>query len=136
MVEGLVTGKAKNTQVEFLRSLPVGLMITIIDFGLLILLTEHFHVHYLTSAAVGFLAGQLWSYFMCVHWVFAKCSDDSHASRFMKFLLISLIGLAITEVFLWYFTEKAEVFYVFSKMGASAVSSLVLFVMRKKLLFS
>ncbi|HEY4489255.1 MAG TPA: GtrA family protein [Candidatus Paceibacterota bacterium] len=136
MLQGLFIGKAKNTRVEFLRFLPVGGVTSVIDFGILIILTEHFEVHYLLSAAVGFLAGQVWSYFMCVNWVFATCSVDGHTTRFGTFLLISMVGLAITEFFLWYFTEIAGLYYLLSKIIASAVAFLLLFFIRKKVLFS
>ena len=136
MPRRLLTGRARNTQIEFLRFLPVGGVTTIIDFGLLILLTEYFGIHYLISAAIAFTAGQLWSYVMCVNWVFARCSADTHLFRFVKFMTISLIGLLITEAFLWYFTEQAGLHYLLSKVIASSVSFLTLFMVRKKLLFS
>lgn len=136
MQAALFKGKAKNTQVEFLRFLPVGGVTSLIDFGLLILLTEYAGLHYLLSGAIAFLAGQLWSYGMCVTWVFARRSHETHTSRFLKFLTLSLIGLAATELSLWYFTESAGLHYLLSKVITSAGTSLVLFVARKRLLFS
>jgi putative flippase GtrA len=136
MLRALFLGKASSTRVEFLRFLPVGGVTTIIDFGLLILLTEAFGVHYLISAAVGFIAGQIWSYVICVKWIFARFSADNHVSGFTLFLMVSFIGLAITEFCLWYLTEQLELYYLFSKVVASGLSFLTLFFIRKRLLFS
>ena len=132
----LLTGKASSTWVEFLRFLPVGGVTTVIDFGVLIILTEHFGLHYLISAAISFLAGQVWSYLLCTSWIFAKVKIRSHVSGFSAFLAIAVIGLGITELFLWYFTEELGLYYLYSKIIASFVSFLVLFFVRKRLLFS
>lgn len=136
MIRALFVGKPAHTGIEFVRFLPVGAVTTIVDFGALILLTEHFHVHYLLSAAIGFLLGQMWSYYMCITWIFAKSTITSHVSGFTYFMILSVIGLVITEVFLLFFTEYAGLFYIYSKIMASAASFLTLFYVRKKFLFS
>lgn len=136
MIRTLFVGKPAHTGIEFVRFLPVGVITTIVDFGALILLTEHFHVHYLLSAAIGFLLGQIWSYYMCINWIFAKSSITSHVSGFTYFIVLSTIGLAITEAFLLFFTEYAGLFYIYSKIMASAASFLTLFYVRKRFLFS
>ncbi|MEA2701480.1 MAG: hypothetical protein QOE22_189 [Candidatus Parcubacteria bacterium] len=136
MIRALFLGKPSHTGIEFVRFLHVGVVTTLIDFGALILLTEHFHVHYLLSAAIGFLLGQIWSYYMCINWIFARSTITSHVSGFTYFLVLSVIGLAITELFLWFFTEEVGWFYLYSKILASAVSFLALFFVRKRFLFS
>lgn len=129
-------GKPKNTKAEFVRSLPVGLVTTVIDFGLLILLTEVFGVHYLISAGVGFLAGQTWSYVASVRWVFARFRARSHKTGFSTFLTLSGIGLFLTEILLWLAAEQFGMHYLIAKVGVSAVTSLALFFARKRFLFS
>lgn len=136
MIRTLFLGKPAHTGIEFVRFIPVGIVTTVVDFGALILLTEHFRVHYLLSAAIGFLLGQIWSYYMCIKWIFAKSAITSHVSGFTYFMILSVIGLFITEAFLLFFTEYAGLFYIYSKMMASAASFLTLFWVRKKFLFS
>jgi putative flippase GtrA len=136
MIRTLILGKPAHTGIEFVRFLPVGAVTTVIDFGTLILLTEHFHVHYLLSAAIGFLLGQVWSYYMCINWIFAKSRITSHVSGFTYFIVLSVVGLVITELFLWFFTEQAGWYYIYSKILSSAVSFLTLFYVRKRFLFS
>lgn len=130
------TGRRSETTHEFIRLLPVAAVTSVIDFGLLILLTEAFGLHYLTSAAIAFLAGQVWSYVMSVKWVFTRFSAPSHYAAFPPYLVLSAAGLLFTEVFLWAMTEHGGLYYLYSKMVTSATCFILLFFARKRLLFS
>ena len=134
-VSGL-SGAPANTKIEFLRFLPVSIVTSIIDFGLLILLTEVGGVHYLMSAAIAFVAGQIWLYAMCVNWIFARLAAKNHASGFALFILLSLLALAATELIMWIATEDLGFYYILSKVVASALTSFSLFYVRKRVLFS
>ena len=94
----------------------VGLIAFSFDFGLLILLTEAFHVHYLLSAAVGFLVGFLINYLLSVRFVFQDLVGRPFC--FSLYFFIALIGLALNELLLWFFTDIMLQYYVYSKLIA------------------
>ena len=127
-------GRPKNAKVAFARSIPVGIVTTIIDFGLLIYLTEFLGVHYLLSAVAGFVLSQVWAYVAHAFWVFGRF--DSHAKGLSIFLVISAAGLLVTEVSLWFATEQLGLYYVLSKVVVSALASLAMFFIRKRIVFS
>ena len=130
------TPRREGTRHEFLRSLPVSLVTSVIDFGLLILLTEAFGLHYLLSAAIAFVAGQVWAYVMAVTFVFSRFSPRSHAAGFSAFATLSLVGVAVSTALLWTITEQAGVHYVYAKLLTSWALFVLLFFVRKRLLFS
>lgn len=130
------TERPKTAREEFVRFMLVGIVTTIIDFGLLVLLTEIFSVYYLFSATLGFVFSQTWAYIASVYWVYARFTAGSHANGFPAFLAISATGLLLTVIFLWTMTEQLGVFYFYAKIIASAATSLMMFFVRRKLLFS
>ena len=56
--------------VQFVRYLIVGTVAFVADFGVLLVLTESCHLHYLRSAALAFLIGMAVNYALSVTWVF------------------------------------------------------------------
>lgn len=131
-----LAGRRPGTFIEFLRYLPVSFATSAIDIGLLILLTEVLHMHYLVSAGIGFIAGQVWAYIASVKWVFGRRKIGNHTTGFAAFIVLSLMGLLLVEFLLWFWTEHAGVYYIYSRMIVSAAVALLLFTARKYLLFS
>jgi len=130
------TRRPATARGEFARFMVVGAITTLIDFGLLLYLTEILSVYYLLSATVGFVFSQSWAYVACERWVYAKSSVENHAAGLTAFLLISFTGLLLTLLFLWTATEQLGLYYFYSKVAASALVSLLMFFVRKRLLFS
>ncbi|HEY0010340.1 MAG TPA: GtrA family protein [Candidatus Paceibacterota bacterium] len=135
-IRRLSVGRPAHTGIEYLRFLPVSAVTSLIDFGVLILLTELASVHYLTSATIAFTAGQAWSYVVSVTWVFARMHARDHTHGFIMFLFLSCIGLVTTVFLLWVMTEHFGLYYLYSKIICSAITFQLLFVLRKKFLFS
>lgn len=100
----------------------VGVIATIIDFAVLTILTELFGIHYLTSAAIGFIVSTLFNYFASMRYVFTSRygSKEKH-KELMIFMALSVIGLCLNQFFMWLFVEIVRIFYVFSKVFATAM---------------
>ncbi len=128
-------GKAVTPFEEFWRYLIVSGAALMVDFGLLIGLTELLGVHYLWSGAAGFLVGAGVAYMGSVRWVFARRRLSSPSQEMTVFALIGLGGLGINEVALWSLTGGFGMHYALSKVGAAAAGFLFNFVVRKYLLF-
>lgn len=65
-----MTGRSGRLQGQIVRFLVTGALAFVIDYGILISLTELAGVNYLISAAAGFLAAVLFNYVLSVRWVF------------------------------------------------------------------
>jgi putative flippase GtrA len=120
---------------ELARSIPVSLVSFGLDFGLLALLTEVFHVPYLVSAAVSFTAGVSLSYVLSVAWVFSVRRAKSRAAEYGLFVIIGAVGLGMNEALLWFFTQPLGIYYLLSKVIAAAIVFFWNFLTRKYVLF-
>lgn len=106
------------------------------DFAVLGLLTECVGLHYLASSVLGFSCGLTVTYLLSVCWVFDQRRFDSRLPEVALFVLIGVVGLGITAVCMWLFTDVAEIHYLLSKIATTFVSTAWNFLAKKYLLFS
>lgn len=103
----------------------------LIDSGIMILLTELFGVNYLLSCGISFSVSVIYNYVMSILWVFEVDKEKSGVLNFMIFLVLSLGGLGINQLIMWGLVDKAGIFYMFSKILATAVVMVYNFITRK-----
>ncbi len=110
----------------------VGIIATIVDFVVLTILIEAFSVHYLTSAAIGFIVSTLFNYIASMRYVFnSRFRPHEKRKELIIFILLSLVGLGLNQFFMWLFVEFFSIFYIFSKVLATVLVMAWNFVSRK-----
>ena len=135
LLKKLFREETNNTLIQLLRYTFVGGIAFVVDFGLLVSLTEFIGIHYLTSAAIAFMAGLVTNYIMSISWVFNQRSIKNKSAEFAIFGLIGLVGLAMTELIIWSATEKLLFHYIVSKIFATIIVYFFNFSVRKYVLF-
>ena len=89
-----------------------GLLGMMIDFGTTWLCKERFKWNRYIANSCGFILAVLSNYWINRHWTF-KSDNPLWLTEFVKFLLISLIGLSLNNTFLYIFHNRKEKnFYV------------------------
>lgn len=136
MIKILFIDKTNNTYVQLFRSVFVGGVSFICDFSTLFTLTECFKIYYLISAAIAFILGLAINYYLSIKWIFEKRSVKSKHLEFTVFALIGVTGLALNEIFMWFFTDMVNIHYLFSKLISAGLLFLAKFFARKFLLFN
>jgi len=121
---------------QFIRYLYVGGLSFLVDFTCLYYLTEHIGMHYLISATLAFSLGLTTSYLLCLAWVFDFRRMPNRWHEFMVFSAIGLFGLVLNNLLLWLLTEYAGLYYLVSKIIATAAILFFNFSLRRWLLFS
>ncbi len=123
----------KNTSLwqQIVRFAVVGGSAFVIDYGIMVLLTEAFGVNYFISSAVSFSVSVIFNYLLSVHWVFNVTDDRSQTQDFMVFIILSVIGLGINQFIMWVAVDKLHIFYMLSKIGATGVVMVYNFITRK-----
>jgi len=135
MLQKLFFKKSDRILIHLLRSIFSSNIAFSVDFGILVLLTEVFHIHYLISAGVGFITGTSVSYVLSIYWVFSRRRLQNARLEYWVFILIGLTGAGFNELFLWFFTEHLHVYYLFSKIISGSTVFFFNFFTRKYVLF-
>jgi putative flippase GtrA len=131
----LLKGETDKTKIQMFRYLFVGAAAFIVDFLSLFILTDFFGIYYLISAAIAFILGLIANYFFSISWVFNKRKLKSRHFEFGVFAVIGIVGLGFNEVFIWFFTQDLQLYYLISKIFAAVIILFWNFFARKYILF-
>ena len=103
----------------------------VIDAGLLFLLTEFCGIHYLISGMISFTASVIYNYILSVKWLFDAKKDANKTQEFIVFIVLSVIGLGINQLFMWLFVDMMHIYYMLSKIIATVIVMVYNFITRK-----
>jgi putative flippase GtrA len=121
----------KKLIAQFMKFGVVGVIAFVIDFGLLVLLTEVFGVNYLVSATISFVVSIIFNYVASMRYVFTHKEDMSRRKEFVIFVVLSAIGLVINDVCMWAGVTLLAINYMVTKIFATVVVAVWNFVTRK-----
>lgn len=116
---------------QFLKFGVVGAIAFAIDYALLIFLTEVFQIPYLISATISFTVSVVFNYLASMRYVFSSKENMSRRREFVIFVVLSIIGLLLNNLFLWI---GVDVFYIDYRVSKIVVTGLVMlwnFITRK-----
>ena len=117
---------------QILKFGVVGGIAFVIDYGLMVFLTEVFKVPALISAAISFTVSVIFNYIASVKWVFEVDEEkNSKQKQFIVFVVLSVIGLIINELIMWIMDSKFGIHYMISKLVATFVVMVWNFITRK-----
>lgn len=128
-------GQSDRTGIQLARTALSSFPAFGLDLAVMVALTELLRVHYLLSAATGFIAGTTFSYLLSVRWIFFRRRLARPSLEYVLFLLVGAVGLGLNGLLLWAFTEHLRIFYVVSRILAASVVFFWNFAARKALLF-
>lgn len=103
----------------------------IIDAGTLFVLTEFCGIHYLISGAISFTLSVIYNYILSIKWVFDAKEGNSKAAELAVFIGLSVIGLGLNQLFMWFFVDVLHIYYMLSKIVATAIVMVYNFITRK-----
>lgn len=112
----------------------VGGICFVIDYGVMVLLTEVAGLEYLLSCGISFTVSVIANYLLSMKFVFERKDTLDRRIEFIIFVVMSVIGLGLTELLMWVFVDKANIHYMISKIVVTAIVMVYNFVTRKLLL--
>ena len=135
LLRNLSYKKSDNLFLQSFRYAIGGGIAFVVDFSFLYILTNYGHLYYLLSAALAYMIGSCVHYIFSVLAVFPSRSYENRTAEFTIFALIGLIGLGMNEMFMWFFTGRMGLHYLYSKLIATAFIFFWNFSTRKFVLF-
>jgi putative flippase GtrA len=126
--------KIKSLIAEIIRFSLVGGLCFIIDYGLMVALKELLGVHYLLAAAVSFTVSVVVNYILCVVWAF-KGVEKTNKVVMAAFFMTSLVGLGLTELFMWIFVDFMHISYLIAKIVTAVLVMIWNYITKKKALY-
>jgi len=102
--------------VRCVRYIAAGGVSFVIDYALLIGLTEILGIHYLISASMSCAVGALSCYGLSVVWVFDARRYERRTTEAALFFFIGLIGLGLNDLLLWGLADGLGWPYQYSKL--------------------
>ena len=113
---------------QFMKFGVVGVIAFVIDYGLMVALTELAGVNYLISATISFTVSVVFNYLASMRYVFTHKQGLSRRREFVIFVVLSVIGLGVNDLLMWL---GSGVSYLIVKIVATAIVMVYNFVTRK-----
>ena len=123
--------KMKKLFIQLFRFGVVGGSAFLIDYGIMVFLTEFGKMNYLLSSGISFAVSVIYNYVLSINWVFEVKKDQTGKRNFIYFLLLSIIGLGINEILMWIFVEALHIYYMAAKIGVTFIVMVYNFITRK-----
>lgn len=109
----------------------VGFLCFFIDYGIMVFLTEALKINYLISSGCSFSVSVIVNYILSIKFVFDADRDANKVKQFLVFLFFSIGGLIINQIVMWVTVDLLGIFYMISKIGATAIVMVYNFITRK-----
>ena len=129
-----VNSKTEKLLIQIFKFGIVGGIAFIIDYLSLIICKEVFHLNNLLSAAIAFTISVIYNYIASVKWVFDVNKEKNEKTNFIIFIVLSIVGLIITEIIMWLGSDVMGISYLIVKIVATAIVMVFNFITRKMFL--
>ena len=108
-----------------------GFLSFIADYASLVAFVEVFRMHYMIASMLSFLLSCCVNYMFSIRFVFNCKAGYNSAGRFSVFFVLSLIGLAFTEILMLVFVKCLDIQYYISKIFVTGIVMVWNFVSKK-----
>ena len=119
---------------QILKFGVVGALAFLVDYGVLMLLSQVFGVDPVLAAGISFCISVIFNYLASMRYVFTHRDDMSKTREFVLFIVLSIVGLIINEIIMWLGTRafgSSGLAVTVVKVVATAVVMVWNFVSRK-----
>ena len=120
----------KKLIIQLIKFGIVGVIATLIDLAVLMLLKEFMHIDILVASAVAFSVSVIANYILSMLFVF-ESSGNSKVKEFLVFVVLSIGGLLLNQFIMWIGTEIMTAYYLWVKAFALVFVPIYNFITRK-----
>ncbi len=125
------TSEQKNLIAQIFKFIIVGGIATLLDWFIYFVFCHFVHLNPLISNIIAFGISVIYNYWASCKYVFNVTNKDSKTKQLIVFIILSAIGLGITEAFIFIFNTKLGWNYMLVKVLATIIVMIFNFVTRK-----
>lgn len=118
------------------RFLISGGTATALNFGVLYVFTEFFHVWYLASSIAGVSAGFVASFLLQKFWTFRSTRTDIMHIQLLFYMVLFLLNLGLNACFMYLLVEYIHLWYMFAQFLISAGLACINYSLYRRWIFS
>jgi putative flippase GtrA len=100
---------------QFAKFAVVGAIGTIIDVSILVFLKEVVGLNVYVANSISFSSAVINNYLLNSYWTFAD-QDRQPKKQFVQFFIVSVVGLALSELLLAFFHDYMGLYYLIAKV--------------------
>lgn len=126
-----VKKNTENLLIQVFKFVIVGGFAFIIDYITLLYSKEVLKLNVLLAAALAFTISVIFNYIASIKWVFEVNENKSKKKNFIVFIILSILGLIITEIIMFIGTDIIKIHYLIVKIIATAIVMVFNFITRK-----
>ena len=119
---------------QIFKFIIVGGIATLIDWIIYYMLNSIFNINPLISNIFSFSISLIYNYIASVKWVFNVSKKKNKKRIFMEFIILSVVGLLISEFLIWLLVDKLSINSMISKIISTAIVMVFNFITRKMFL--
>ena len=118
---------------QFGKYLATGSSAAVLEYSLLILLTEYVGMWYIISNSIAYFSGFWLSFLLHRFWSFK--SQDPILKQLLLYILLFFINFTLTSLLLYTLTDMMGVYYMISKVFVMGSVVLWNFILYKKVIY-
>ena len=126
-----LSDKNENLFIQIFKFIIVGGIATVIDWLVYYVLYKFLNINPLLGNILAFSVSVIYNYIASVKWVFNVNESKSKKRMFVEFIVLSVIGLLLTELLLWIGINKLGMHAMTTKIIATAIVMVFNFITRK-----
>lgn len=129
-----ISSKTRELLIQIFKFGIVGMIATIIDFIFIYIFRDIVGLSILLSNTLSFIISVIYNYIASIIFVFNVDKNKDSKMIFIKFIIFSIIGLIISNIFMELFTNIINLHYLIAKVISTLVVMIFNFITRKKFL--
>lgn len=126
-----ISEKSEKLLLQIFKFIIVGGTATLLDWAVYYVLYNFLHINPLIANILSFTVSVIYNYIASVNWVFDVNKNKSKVAMLVEFLVLSVIGLLISELLLWIGIDKLGLNEMLVKIGATVIVMIFNFITRK-----
>lgn len=119
---------------QYVKFAAVGITSLVVDYAVMVFLTENSALgfDYFKACAFSYTLSVFVNYFLSMKYVFHGREDMSKVKEASIFFILSLVGLFLNQVIMWFAVDVLGIYYVAAKLLSTLMVTNYNFISRKK----